>query len=93
MDNPAPDGLGRDILNALGANLVAYAATVVLWFAIALLIEPNDVPIAIPFALYCLLVALYVRIQIRKGLKRRGVLAGCIAAIVPIVALVNLNIA
>jgi len=93
MDNPAEGGLGRDILNAVGANFVAYVISIIAGFAMYMVAGfVPEVTFGV-FVVYCLLVAFYVHTQIRKGHKRRAVLAGWIAPIVVIVVVMNLNIA
>jgi len=80
------------MFNAVGVNLVAYAVSMIAAFAIGISGFLTGVPVVM-VAVYCLFVGFYVRTQIRKGLRRRAVLAGSIAAILVVFAAMNLNIA
>jgi hypothetical protein len=83
---PPRPSLVSDILNAILANFVALVLGMASGpFAIAF-------PLGI-FGVYMLLVAAYAWLQLRKGRRQRGILAGAIAPIVTIVFAMNVRIA
>ena len=91
MDDPAKSNVVLDVLNAVGANLIAF----VVGYALAIL-GPGFLVIILPFGMfwvYVLLVGLYALAQFRKGRRRRAIMAGSLAAIVLMVLGMSLRIA
>lgn len=91
MDDPATSNVVLDVLNAAGANVVAF----VVGYPLAI-VGPAFLVIALPFGVfwaYVLLVGWYALSQFRKGRRRRAILAGSLAAIVLLVLAMNLRIA
>ena len=91
MDDPAKSNVVLDVLNAVGANLIAF----VVGYPLAIL-GPGFLVIILPFGMfwvYVLLVGLYALAQFRKGRRRRAILAASLGAIVLMVLGMSLRIA
>jgi hypothetical protein len=91
MDNPAKSNVVVDVLNALGANVIAF----VVGYPLAIF-GPTFLIMSLPFGVfwaYVLLIGFYAISRFRKGHRRRAILAGSLAAIVLIVLAMNLRIA
>jgi hypothetical protein len=91
MDNPATSNAVLDVLNAVGANLIA----LVVGYPLAIF-GPAFLIIILPFGMfwaYVLLVGLYALAQFRKGRRRRAILAASLGAIVLMVLGMSLRIA
>ncbi len=91
MDNPAKSNVVLDVLNAVGANLIA----LLVGYPLAIF-GPTFLVLILPFGLfwvYVLLVGLYALAQFRKERRRRAILAGALAAIVLMVLGMTLRIA
>ena len=90
-DNPAKSNVVLDVLNAVGANMIA----LVVGYPVAI-VAPTVLVMVQPFGMfwgYVMLVGLYALSQFRKGRKRRAILACALAAIVLIVLATNIRIA
>jgi len=91
MDDPAKSNVLLDVLNAVGANVIAF----VVGYPLAIFL-PAVLVIILPFGMfwmYVLLVGFYALFQFRKGRRRRAILAGSLAVVVMIVLAMNLRIA
>jgi hypothetical protein len=91
MDNPHSSNVVLDVLNAAGANLLAF----LVGYPLAIF-GPAFLVVSLPFGMfwvYVLLVGLYTFSQFRKGRRRRAIMAGSLAAIVLLVLATNLGIA
>ncbi len=91
LDNPAKSNVVLDVLNAVGANLIA----LLVGYPLAIF-GPTFLVLILPFGMfwvYVLLVGLYALAQFRKGRRRRAILAGALAAIVLMVLGMTLRIA
>ena len=91
MDNPAKSNLVLDVLNAVGANLIA----LLVGYPLAIF-GPTFLVLILPFGMfwvYVLLVGLYALAQFRKERRRRAILTGALAAIVLMVLGMTLRIA
>ena len=91
MDNPAKSNVVLDVLNAVGANLIA----LLVGYPLAIF-GPTFLVLILPFGMfwvYVLLVGLYALAQFRKERRRRAILTGALAAIVLMVLWMTLRIA
>jgi uncharacterized BrkB/YihY/UPF0761 family membrane protein len=91
MDNPAKSNVVLDVLNAVGANLIA----LLVGYPLAIF-GPTFLVLILPFGMfwvYVLLVGLYALAQFRKERRRRAILTGALAAIVLMVLGMTLRIA
>ena len=91
MDDPAKSNVVLDVLNAVGANLIA----LLVGYPLAIF-GPTFLVLILPFGMfwvYVLLVGLYALAQFRKERRRRAILTGALAAIVLMVLGMTLRIA
>ena len=91
MNNPAGNNVVADVLNAIGANIIAF----VVGYPLAI-VAPTFLVLVLPFGVfwaYVLLVGYYALSQFRKERRRRAILAGSLATIVLIFLAMNLRIA
>ncbi len=91
MNNPPESNVVLDVLNAVGANVIAF----VVGYPLAI-VGPAFLIISLPFGVfwvYVLLVGYYALSQFRRRRRRRAILAGSLAAIVLLVLAMNLRIA
>jgi len=90
MDNSG-DTAVPDVLNAIGANILAF----VVGYPLAM-VGPTVFIFVLPFGVfwaYVLLVGVYAFTQFRKGRKRRAILAGSLAALVLVILAMGLRVA
>jgi hypothetical protein len=92
VESSAAFRIVRDVLIAIGVNVVAFALSLISQSAPGLGLLVLLVPMGI-FGMHCLFVGLYAYWQMRKGRRLRAVLAGCIALGFVIVMALNLRVA